>query len=587
MDHYTRNWLFTLCREIKGIDHAVVFLKTSDQGSYAPAGFYPEEGVASQELLGAAKKALSEGKSLVLQDNEARSSTGEPLDTIGCPLFVEKQLYGVVVVQVSHRIAVKQQAIIDFIQDATIWLNTFLSGHASDDKQQLVTLVELVASCLEHEHFEEAATDAVTDLSTRLSCERASIGFLHGRSVKIAAVSNSAGFDRKSTLIQDIGEAMYEAMDQGSTITYPQAIDTPLLARCHATLHDEYGIGTIVTVPFITNGKVSGAVLLERPRDRPFDESTREHFEHIVSIIGPVLAVRHRDEQWLPIRAASACKSFFTRLLGPGHLSLKLTFASLCLCLAVLTFFSGNFRVTTDARLEALAQRVVVAPQDGYIADTGVRPGDIIHGGDVLGTLDDKDLHLENRKWSSQLEQLQTEYRDALARHDRSKVSITNARILQAQAQMHLVHEQLSRTKLTAPFDGIIVSGDLSQALGAPVERGQVLFTVAPLNAYRVILKVDERDVGSVNVGQQGNLVLSGLPREPLGFTIEKITPVSIAEEGRTFFQVEAKVEANSDLLRPGMEGVAKIDIDQRKLIWIVTHRFVNWLRLKLWTVWP
>ena len=587
MDYYTRNWLFTLCREIKGIHHAIIFLKTSDQGSYAPVGFYPEEGAVSQELLNAAKTTLSEGKSFVLQSNEAVSSTGEPLDTIGCPLFVDKQLYGVVVVQVSRRIAVKQQAIIEFIQASTIWLNTFLSGHATDDKQQLVTLVELVASCLEHERFEEAATDVVTDLNTRLACERASIGFLHGRSVKVAAVSNSAAFDRKSNLMQDIGEAMYEAMDQGSAITYPQADDTPLLARCHASLHDEYGIGAIVTVPFVTNGKVTGAVLLERPFDRPFDKSTREHVEHIVSIIGPVLAVRHRDEQWLPVRAASACKSFFTRIFGPGHLFLKLSLVAVCLCLCVLTLFSGDFRVTTDARLEALAQRVVVAPQDGYIANTAVRPGDIIHGGDVLGTLDDKDLHLENRKWASQLEQLQTEYRDALARHDRSKVSITNARILQAQAQMHLVHEQLARTKLTAPFDGIIVSGDLSQALGAPVERGQVLFTVAPLNAYRVILKVDERDVGSVKEGQQGKLVLSGLSREHLGFTIEKITPVSIAEEGRTFFQVEAKMAQKSDLLRPGMEGVAKIDIDQRKLIWIVTHRLVNWLRLTLWTIWP
>jgi hypothetical protein len=40
----------------------------------------------------------------------------------------------------------------------------------------------------------------------------------------------------------------------------------------------------------------------------------------------------------------------------------------------------------------------------------------------------------------------------------------------------------------------------------------------------------------------------------------------------------------NSDRLRPGMEGIAKVDTGRRKLFWIWTHKFVDWLRLTLWT---
>jgi hypothetical protein len=39
--------------------------------------------------------------------------------------------------------------------------------------------------------------------------------------------------------------------------------------------------------------------------------------------------------------------------------------------------------------------------------------------------------------------------------------------------------------------------------------------------------------------------------------------------------------------LQPGMEGVAKVDIDRRRLIWIWTHEIVDWLRLKLWAWLP
>jgi len=304
-------------------------------------------------------------------------------------------------------------------------------------------------------------------------------------------------------------------------------------------------------------------------------------------MIGPVLEIRRRDEQTLLQRITGLARRSLSTIFGPAHIVLKLTTASLLLCLTFLSLTPGDYRITGTARLEARTQLAVVASQDGYIAEANVRPGDIIHKGDTLGSLDDKDLKLQSQKWSSQLDQTQKEYRKALAKHDRSGASIIKAKKLMAEAQLSLVNEQLSRTRFTAPFDGLVVSGDLSHALGSPVERGQVLFTVAPLEAYRVLLKVDERDIGRVQEGQRGNLVLSGMPASPMPFTVEKITPVSVVEEGRNYFQVEAKMDVETDLLRPGMEGVAKITAGRQKLIWIWTHRLVDWLRLTFWSIRP
>ena len=149
------------------------------------------------------------------------------------------------------------------------------------------------------------------------------------------------------------------------------------------------------------------------------------------------------------------------------------------------------------------------SPQDGFYRNSQFPPGDIVKKGELLGTLDNKDLTLEYQRWSSELGQLQTEYREALARHDRASVSILQARIAQTEAQMSLVREQLLRSQFTAPFDGLVVSGDLSQALGSPVERGQVLFTVAPLDVYRIILQIDERDIGEI---KRGSTVVSFFP---------------------------------------------------------------------------
>jgi RND family efflux transporter MFP subunit len=252
----------------------------------------------------------------------------------------------------------------------------------------------------------------------------------------------------------------------------------------------------------------------------------------------------------------------------------------------LVTFFyfaKGDYRVTASTTLEGTIQRVVSAPFNGYIAEAQARAGDIVQEGELLCLLDDRDLKLEHLKWSTQREQLLKEYREAMAKHDRAQIQIINAKIDQAEAQISLLDEHLARTKVVAPFYGVVMKGDLSQSLGAPVERGQVLFEVAPLESYRVIVEVDERDITDIAVGQQGELILPSMPGDLFPLVIEKITPVSTAKEGRNYFRVEARLKNTSERLRPGMDGVGKISIDRRKLIWIWTHEAIDWIRLKLW----
>jgi multidrug resistance efflux pump len=166
-------------------------------------------------------------------------------------------------------------------------------------------------------------------------------------------------------------------------------------------------------------------------------------------------------------------------------------------------------------------------------------------------------------------------------------MNVVGAQVNQAEAQLQLINEKLARSRISAPFDGIVVSGDLSQLLGTPVEQGKVLFEIAPLDAYRVILKVDERDITYLAVGQEGELVLSGIPGARQPFTVARITPVSTADEGRNYFRVEAKMAVVSERLRPGMEGVGKVAIGERRLIWIWTHKLIDWVRLAFWSWMP
>jgi RND family efflux transporter MFP subunit len=237
--------------------------------------------------------------------------------------------------------------------------------------------------------------------------------------------------------------------------------------------------------------------------------------------------------------------------------------------------------------MEARTRRVAVAPFNGYIKEAPVRAGDVVRQNQLLATLDDRELRLERLKWLSQAEQLVKQRDQAVAKRDAAASQIAGAQIDQARAQLALLDDQLSRTRVLAPFEGSVVTGDLSQSLGAPVERGQVLFEVAPLADYRVVVQVDERDIADVAVGQRGELLLTAWPADLVPFTVETITPVSTAREGRNYFRVEAKLDWTPDRLRPGMEGVGKIVAGRRLLVWIWSRQAIDWVRLKLWAWLP
>ena len=196
---------------------------------------------------------------------------------------------------------------------------------------------------------------------------------------------------------------------------------------------------------------------------------------------------------------------------------------------------------------------------------------------------DDRDLVLERLRWVTERQVHAGEYDEALSAGKRADAVRLESQLAQASAQIRLADEQLARTRIVAPFDGLIVSGDMSQSIGAPIRRGDVLFELAPLDDYRVDLDVNERDVAEVHVGQEGELLLASLPEDPIRFVVQRVTPVADAKDGVMTFRAEGKLLSPSARLRPGMEGVAKIDDGRARLVWIWSRPFLHWLRLVTW----
>ena len=86
-----------------------------------------------------------------------------------------------------------------------------------------------------------------------------------------------------------------------------------------------------------------------------------------------------------------------------------------------------------------------------------------------------------------------------------------------------------------------------------------------------------------VQVGQVGALVAVSHPGRPIRFVVEKINPVAEVSGNRNVFRVQARLLETELWMRPGMEGIAKVEVGRCRLGWIFSRSLVNWIRMKLW----
>jgi RND family efflux transporter MFP subunit len=581
-------WLDAIASLTGGMQQGLVVLAAMRGGRNEPVASWPSKVVPEGALLAAVDGAVRSGR-MVLQNVEPRKGTAEmgPLLAIGYPVGMGGRVRGAAGLLVASS-GEDPRTVIDRIAWGCGWIEALLRRRTVALGDRIGTVVELLATGLHHDRFQEAATAVATELAGVFGCERVSIGFLKRRHVRLAALSNSAVFGKRANLIRAIEAAMEEATDQQAIIAIPAPEGQEHVVRAHQALSREHGQNAICTVPLAEDNRVLGAITLERPGDNPFDPASVQLCEHVGVLLGPVLELKRREDRWIGRKALDSLGAFIVRLFGSRHVALKLGALAAAAVAAFLWFAKGDYRITADASLEGTIQRALAAPVAGYLSEAQSRAGDVVKAGQVMAKLDDRDLRLERLKWATQRAKQQREYSEALAKQELAKAQVLRTQIEQAEAQLTLLDEQISRLRITAPFDGVVVSGDLSQQLGAPVERGNILFEVAPLHEYRIVLKVDERDIVEVTAGLSGELVLSSMPDRGFAFRVEKITPVSTAQEGRNFFRVEARpVGDGTETLRPGMQGVAKITVDQRRLAWIWSHKVVHWLKMFAWSWWP
>lgn len=260
-----------------------------------------------------------------------------------------------------------------------------------------------------------------------------------------------------------------------------------------------------------------------------------------------------------------------------------------------------SFDVVAEAagQLEPILLVEVKSKASGEVLRLEVETGDRVERGDLLATIDPRDVRnsyeqaradlavaearLETSK--AQLERIRqlreanvaTDQEYETARLDEANSS---AQLIKAQTALQLAEERLTDVTISAPLTGTIISktvevGTIIASASQNVSGGTTLFTMADLSEMQVRSLIDETDLGRIGAGMPAEVSVEAFPDRRFRGTVLKIEPQAIVDQNVTMFPVLIRLDNREGLLRPGMNADVQIQIARREDVLTVPNAAV------------
>jgi multidrug efflux pump subunit AcrA (membrane-fusion protein) len=298
----------------------------------------------------------------------------------------------------------------------------------------------------------------------------------------------------------------------------------------------------------------------------------------VLDLIGPQLVTLQEKSGWIGARVWRSVRRHFAGLLGYRHTGWKLAGLVLVLGFGICCIVPMTHRVKAPFLLRTEASADLTSPFSGYIDTVKASVGDVVKKGQLLMTLDRRELTMQKTELKAERD------RRYEAEGELSQMKLSQLAIEQADAKLQVIDYRLARTEIRAPFDGVIVEGDLKERLSSPTQVGEVLLRIVEITDTYGELQVDERDIHFLEQGMDGEMAFTSRPEDKFQVSLDTYEPVAVVKETGTYFRVRVTVtESPEDWWRPGMSGVCKVDIGKRSIAWIYLHRTWEFVRIKLW----
>jgi len=231
------------------------------------------------------------------------------------------------------------------------------------------------------------------------------------------------------------------------------------------------------------------------------------------------------------------------------------------------------------------AEQVSVRPEvNGKIDQLPVDIGDVVTEGQVLFTLDDRDLQIEKQSQETEIARAKLQLQQAERNFKRNEELYAEKLISQelyedtktlyelskntlerAEKNLALVNDRIRKTRIVAPFDCTVLTRPVSvgQAVSGSggFNSGTEVLTIANLKEMVINAHINQADVTRLKVGQEVEVQVEAVPGLKVTGKVERIAPQATIKNNIKGFAARILLKDVDKRVRPGMTANVKIPV--------------------------
>jgi len=243
-----------------------------------------------------------------------------------------------------------------------------------------------------------------------------------------------------------------------------------------------------------------------------------------------------------------------------------------------------DFVVTVAGEITP-AEQVSVRPEvNGMIEQLPVDVGDKVKEGDLLFSLDDKNIQIEIEQKQTQIDAANLQLEKAKRNFERDRklfeeklvsreafqnteteFNLAKNSIERAQKDLDLAMERMERTQILAPFDCTVLTRPVSagQAVSGSggFNSGTEVLTIADLTQMIINAHVNQADVSRLSVGLEVEIQVEAISGLKVMGVVERIAPQATIENGIKGFSARIQLKEIDPRIQPGMTANIKIPV--------------------------
>lgn len=460
--------------------------------------------------------------------------------------------------------------------------------------QRLQQLLKLVAELAAHTDVAPLAIAVANGAREVCDCDRCALFGLNDRQELVPlAVSNVEVLDPKSSLVQTQSWLAEDTLENGKPSLFRKSSPK---SEAHGDISDYFfhsGAVEALALPLVgRNGQKTGVLLLESNKENHFEAGLRGTASTVAGHVGRALGTTQEIAGLPFLRTLRRWQQVRAALRADRRKELLLKIGVPAAILLLLALWPWRLSVGGECHVLPRERAVAVSEPGGRIVAVLVTEGQAVQKGQALARVDDTDLQQslriteqEKAKYEAEADRLQMMSEDGGRR-----IALMQAG--QIDRQLEQLRRKLAKTTIVSPVDGVVLTKDLQSRVGALMPVGGQFCEVGNLKQWEAQIRIGESDVSLLDPelrrGRKlsAELLLRSKTSQPLTATItdlKDISQMSYQVGHDNVFLVRAAITGPPELvetLKSGYTGQGNIPIGRRPIGYLMTRRFINYIRL-------